>query len=295
MKKILFEGVATALITPFDGYGKVDYAVLKKLIIRQIRLGVNAILVLGTTGEASTLTENEKDKIISVATETAEGKIPIIAGVGSNDTQVAVKRSKRAKILGADGVLAVTPYYNKTTQNGLIAHFFKVAEATELPIILYNVPPRTGMTIENETYAKLFSHPNIVGVKEASDSLKTINYLSLFSDEISIYAGNDNGLIPTVLCGGKGVISVLSNLIPDKLVNIYKNLTKGEIGKAKEEYSKYLNLIEGLFAEVNPVPIKYATAKLKLCDNRLRAPLLPMKDNRLLSIELEKIEEEINL
>lgn len=295
MKKILFEGVATALITPFDGCGKVDYAALKKLIIRQIRLGVNAILVLGTTGEASTLTENEKDKIICIATETADGKIPIIAGVGGNDTQVAVKRSKKAKKLGANGVLSVTPYYNKTTQNGLIAHFFKIADATDVPIILYDVPSRTGVTIENETYAKLFTHPNIVGVKEASDSLKTINYLSIFSDEISLYAGNDNGLIPAVTSGGRGVISVLSNLIPGKFVNIYKNLVIGEIKKAKEEYLKYLNLIEGLFKTVNPVPIKYAMAKLKLCDNRLRAPLLPIKEDKLLSIELEKIKEEVSL
>lgn len=292
MKKIIFEGVATALITPFNSVGAVDYGSLKRLIKRQIELGANAVVVLGTTGEASTLTEKERDGVIVNAVEAANGKIPIIAGVGSNDTAVSLKRSKRAKSLGADGGLVVTPYYNKTTQNGLIAHFLTVADGG-LPIILYNAPSRCGVNIEPETYYELANHHNIVGVKDAGDSVKNLCELSTISDKFAIYAGNDDALIPVIGVGGKGVVSVVSNIIPDKLVKIYRLLTGGKTKEGKEEYSKYLKLIKLLFFEVNPIPIKYALSILKLCDNRLRAPLLKMQNATPLKKELKNLRQQI--
>lgn len=292
MKNIIFEGVATALITPFNRLGAVDYGSLKRLIKRQIALGANAVVVLGTTGEASTLTEKERDGVISAAVEEANGKVPIIAGVGSNDTAVSLKRNKRAKLLGADGGLAVAPYYNKTTQNGLIAHFFTVADGG-LPIILYNAPSRCGVNIEPETYYELAKHPNIVGVKEAGDSTKNLCELSIISDKLAIYAGNDDSLIPVIGVGGKGVVSVVSNIIPDKLAKIYRLLTGGKAKEGKEEYFKYLKLIKLLFSEVNPIPVKYALSTLGLCDNRLRLPLLKMQNVKPLKKELKNLREEI--
>lgn len=292
MKNILFEGVATALITPFNRLGGVDYVSLKKLIKRQIALGVNAVVVLGTTGEASTLSEKERDAVIAAAVETANGKIPIIAGVGSNDTAVSLKRSKRSKLLGADGGLVVSPYYNKTTQNGLIAHFLTVADGG-LPIILYNAPSRCGINIEPETYCELASHPDIVGVKEAGDSVKKLCELSIISDKLAIYAGNDDALIPVIGVGGKGVVSVVSNIIPDKILKIYELLKDGKSKEGKEEYFKYLKLIKSLFSEVNPIPIKYALSLLNLCGNRLRPPLLKMQNVKSLKNEIKRLTEEI--
>lgn len=292
MKNILFEGVATALITPFDRFGGVDYGSLKRLIKRQIDLGANAVVVLGTTGEASTLTDKERDRVISTAVETSNGKIPIIAGVGANDTAVSLKRSKRGKLLGVNGGLAVSPYYNKTTQNGLIAHFLTVADGG-LPIILYNAPSRCGVNIEPETYYELARHPNIVGVKEAGDSVKNLCELSIISDKLAIYAGNDDALIPVIGVGGKGVVSVVSNIIPDKISKICALLKEGKTKEGKEEYCKYLKLIKLLFSEVNPVPIKYALSLLNLCGNRLRLPLLKMENVKSLKNEIKRLTEEI--
>lgn len=293
--KPLFCGVGTALITPFTDCNKVDYKALKRLIERQIRLNASAIILCGTTGEAPTLSDYEHKRIIEYGVAVCNGKIPVIAGCGSNDTKHAVMMTKFAKSVGADGALIVTPYYNKTTQNGLIVHYFTILDSVDFPLILYNVPTRTGVNIETETYLKLIKHKNVVGIKEAENSLSKIGELSLFADKISIYAGNDDSLIPIILCGGKGVISVLSNLIPDKVAEVYRLLTNGNIAQAKSIYLRYFRLIKALFCEVNPIPVKYAMSKLSLCKNTLRSPLVKMKCTKVMDNELTRLMEDIVL
>lgn len=293
MKVSVFEGVSTALITPFDGT-RVDYAALKRLIKRQIRLKADSVTVCATTGEAPTLSDSEHKMIIARSVEYAEGKIPIIAGCGSNDTNHAVMMAKFACKVGADGLLMVTPYYNKTTQNGLIAHYFKVADNVDKPIILYNVPCRTGVDIGVETYKKLFSHPNITGVKEASDDLRRLTELSLI-DDANVYCGNDDCMLTYFLMGAKGVFSVAANIIPDVIKNIYLLSKGGNAEQAKKLYLKYGNLFKLMFKEVNPIPIKYAMSELNLCRNELRLPLLPMQETAEIDKELNLLAGEISL
>lgn len=290
----VFEGVATALVTPFKGE-KVDYYALKKLIERQIRLKADAIVLCGTTGEAPTLSDEEHKRILEYGVSVADNKIPVLAGCGSNDTAHAVMMTKFAKSIGAKGALIVTPYYNKTTQNGLIGHYLKIADSVDMPLILYNVPSRTGVNIETKTYLELIGHKNIVGIKEAGNSLSALGELSLYSDKISIYAGNDDSLIPVTLSGGKGVVSILSNVIPDKVSAVYKLLKGGKVAEAKQVYAKYFSLIKELFKEVNPIPVKYALSRLKLCKNILRAPLLKMENTKNLRLELEQLKDDIIL
>ncbi len=290
----VFEGVGTALITPFNRNG-VDYITLKKLIDRQIRLNAEAIILCGTTGEAPTLSDEEHKRILEFGVMVCDNKIPVIAGCGSNDTKHAIMMTKFAKSIGAAGALIVTPYYNKTTQNGLIAHYLLIADSVDLPLILYNVPSRTGVNIETKTYLELIGHKNIVGIKEAGNSISALGELSLYSDRISLYAGNDDALIPVTLSGGKGVVSVLSNVIPDKVSKVYRLLKEGRIAEAKAVYAKYLNLIKELFKEVNPIPVKYAMSRLMLCKNLLRAPLMQMENTENLDFELEKLKEDILL
>ncbi len=288
------EGAITALVTPYNKNG-VDYERLKELISRQIRLKAAAIVVLGTTGEVSTLSVYEHQKVIEYAVNKADGKIPIISGCGSNDTAHAVKMTKFCKEVGATAGLSVTPYYNKTTQNGLIAHFFKIADQADFPLIVYNVPSRTGMDITAETYLKLIENPNIVGIKEASTSAYKLGELSILSEKTAVYAGNDETMLPYFLCGAKGVISVVSNIIPDKIQGVYERVKQCDIKGAKEEYIKYYGLIKALSHSVNPIPVKYAMSKLKLCENRLIEPLLPIKRDGLILKELNKIKDEIVL
>ena len=258
----IFQGVATALITPINENG-VDYAALKKLVNWQIEEGINALVICGTTGENSTLTDAEHRQVLKVAMEAAAGRIPMIAGTGSNDTAYAIDMTKYACELGYDAMLVVTPYYNKTTQNGLVAMFTAIADASTKPLILYNVPSRTGVNIEPATYAKLADHPNICAIKEASGNIsKVVETAALVGDKLDIYSGNDDQIVPIMACGGKGVISVLSNVVPKATVELCRKFFDGDVAGAMEMQKQYLPLTNALFCEVNPIPVKAAMAAM---------------------------------
>ncbi|MBP3633283.1 MAG: 4-hydroxy-tetrahydrodipicolinate synthase [Oscillospiraceae bacterium] len=274
----IFRGVATALITPLNENG-VDYPALEKLINWQIEEGINALVICGTTGEGSTLTDEEHRKVLQFALDTAAGRVPMIAGTGSNDTAYAIELTQYACQIGYDAMLVVTPYYNKATQNGLVAMFTAIADASTKPIILYNVPSRTGVSIEPATYAKLMSHPNICAIKEANGNIsKIVETAALVGDQLDIYSGNDDQIVPIMACGGVGVISVLSNVVPKQTVQICQKFFDGDVAGAMELQKKYLPLTNALFCEVNPIPVKAAMAALGFCDDYLRLPLTVMED-----------------
>ena len=278
-KETIFKGVATALVTPTNANG-VDYPALKKLVEWQIQKGINALVICGTTGESSTLTDEEHREVLRVALETAAGRIPMIAGTGSNDTAYAIELTKYACEIGYDAMLVVTPYYNKTTQNGLVAMFSAIADASTKPIILYNVPSRTGVNIEPATYAKLADHPQICAIKEASGNIsKIVEAAALVGDKLDIYSGNDDQIVPIMACGGKGVISVLSNVVPAETVELCQKFFDGDVAGAMEMQKKYLPLTNALFSEVNPIPAKAAMAAMGFCEDYLRLPLVPMEEN----------------
>ena len=278
MKKEIFEGIATALITPITEKG-IDYDAFGKLIDWQIEEGINALVVCGTTGEASTLTDDEHRDAIAYAVKRAAGRVPIIAGTGSNDTAYAIELTKHACEVGADGVLVVTPYYNKATQKGLIKMFTEIADASTAPVILYNVPSRTGVNIAPQTAAALSKHPNICAIKEASGNISQIaEVFALCGDELAVYSGNDDQIIPITALGGKGCISVLSNLLPRQTVEMYNKFQKGDTAGAAKMQIDYLHLINALFSEVNPIPVKAAMAAMGYCEDYLRSPLTPMED-----------------
>ncbi len=278
MKKTIFRGVATALITPLDESG-IRYDDFGKLIDWQIDEGINALVVCGTTGEASTLTDDEHRNAISFAVERAAGRVPVIAGTGSNDTAYALDLTKFACEAGADGVLVVTPYYNKATQNGLIKTFTQIADASTKPVILYNVPSRTGVNIEPATYAALADHENITAIKEANGNLsKIVETFALVGDKLDIYSGNDDQIVPMLAMGGAGVISVLSNVIPRGTVEICDKFFSGDIAGSAKLQCKYHELISALFCEVNPIPVKAAMSMLGFCPDYLRLPLTEMED-----------------
>ena len=277
-KETIFKGVATALITPTNENG-VDYAALKKLIDWQIDEGIDALVICGTTGENSTLTDEEHRQVLKFALEVAGGRVPMIAGTGSNDTAYAIDMTKYACQIGYDAMLVVTPYYNKTTQNGLVAMFTAIADASTKPIILYNVPSRTGVNIEPATCAKLAKHPRICAIKEASGNIsKIVATAALVGDELDIYSGNDDQIVPIMACGGLGVISVLSNVVPKESVQMCRKFFEGDVAGAMEMQKQYLPLINALFSEVNPIPVKAAMAAMGFCDNYLRLPLVPMEE-----------------
>jgi 4-hydroxy-tetrahydrodipicolinate synthase len=277
-KESIFQGVATALITPINENG-VDYAALKKLIDWQIEEGINALVICGTTGENSTLSDAEHRQVLKAAMEYAAGRVPMIAGTGSNDTAYAIDMTKYACELGYDAMLVVTPYYNKTTQNGLVAMFTAIADASTKPIILYNVPSRTGVNIEPATCAKLAQHPMICAIKEASGNIsKVVEIAALAGDKLDIYSGNDDQIVPIMACGGKGVISVLSNVVPKATVALCDKFLAGDVAGAMELQKQYLALTNALFCEVNPIPVKAAMAALGYCENYLRLPLVPMEE-----------------
>lgn len=279
MKKTVFTGVATALITPLDENG-IDYARFGRLIDWQIEAGINGLVVCGTTGEASTLTDEEHREAISFAVKRAAGRVPIIAGTGSNDTAYALELTAHACEAGADAVLVVTPYYNKATQQGLIQMFTKIADASTAPVILYNVPSRTGINIEPETYLALSEHDNIVGIKEANGNIsKIVETMSLVHEKLDLYSGNDDQILPLMSLGGVGVISVISNLLPRETCEITKRFFAGDIQGAAALQYKYHELIDALFSEVNPIPVKAAMAAMGFCENHLRLPLTPMQEN----------------
>lgn len=278
MKKEIFEGIATALITPITEKG-IDYDAFGKLIDWQIEEGINALVVCGTTGEASTLTDDEHRDAIAFAVKRAAGRVPIIAGTGSNDTAYAIELTKHACEVGADGVLVVTPYYNKATQKGLIKMFTEIADASTAPVILYNVPSRTGVNIAPQTAAALSKHPNICAIKEASGNISQIaEVFALCGNELAVYSGNDDQIIPITALGGKGCISVLSNLLPRQTVEMYNKFQKGDTAGAAKMQIDYLHLINALFSEVNPIPVKAAMAAMGYCEDYLRSPLTPMED-----------------
>ncbi len=286
MKKTVFKGIATALVTPLTASG-VDYDQLGRLIDWQIQEGVNALVICGTTGEASTLTDEEHKAVIGYAVKRAAGRVPIIAGTGSNDTDYAIELTKTACEMGVDGVLVVTPYYNKATQNGLIRMFSDVADAATAPVILYNVPSRTGVNIAPKTVATLADHPNIAGIKEASGNISQVaEILALAGDKIDVYSGNDDEIVPTLALGGKGCISVLSNPLPRKTVAITDKFFSGDVAGAAALQLELLPLVRALFSEVNPIPVKAAMAAMGFCEDYLRLPLTPMEDqNRAVLLE----------
>ena len=276
--KPIFTGAATALVTPLTENG-VDYAAFEKLINWQIDSGIDALVICGTTGESSTLTDEEHRSVLKFAAQVVNGRVPIIAGTGSNDTAYAIDMTKFACDLGYDAMLVVTPYYNKTTQKGLIAMFTAIADASTKPLILYNVPSRTGVTIEPATYAALADHPMIAAIKEAGGNIsKIVETAALVGDKLDIYSGNDDQIVPILACGGKGVISVLSNVVPKETGDICKTFFAGNVKGAMDLQVKYLGLTNALFCEVNPIPVKAAMAALGFCENYLRLPLVPMEE-----------------
>lgn len=280
MKQPIFRGVATALITPTTKDG-VDFDALEKLINWQIEEGINGLVICGTTGESSTLSDAEHRAVLEFAIKVADHRVPMIAGTGSNDTAYAINLTQYACQLGYDGVLVVTPYYNKTTQNGLVAMFSAIADASTIPVILYNVPSRTGVNIEPATYAKLAEHPMIAGIKEANGNIsKIVETAALVEGKLDLYSGNDDQIVPLMAVGGLGVISVLSNIAPRQTVELCDRFFAGDIAGAMQLQSKFLPLINSLFCEVNPIPVRAAAAAMGYCENYLRLPLVTMDEGK---------------
>ena len=274
----IFKGIATALVTPTTPEG-IDYDRFGKLIDWQIEQGINGLIICGTSGEASTLSDPEHRAAIEFACERVNHRVPVIAGTGSNETDYAVELTKSACASGADGVLVVTPYYNKTTQNGLVKMYETIADASSVPVILYNVPSRTGININPDTYVKLAEHPRIAAIKEAnSDISKIVETFSLVGDKLDIYSGNDDQIVPILSMGGMGCISVLSNVVPKETVAITDKFFAGDVAGAAALQCKFMPLIRSLFCETNPIPVKAAMAALGFCDNYLRLPLVPMEE-----------------
>ena len=290
MKKILFKGCGTAIVTPFCETG-VNFDEFKKLIEFQILEGIDALIVCGTTGESSTMTQKEKEDTIRFAVETVNGRVPVIAGTGGNNTENVIEMSKFAESVGVDGLLVVTPYYNKTTQDGLIAHYKKIAESVDLPIILYNVPGRTGLNILPQTCLELSKIENIVAIKEASGNLSQVAKIaSLCKDNLHIYSGNDDQVLPVLSLGGLGVISVLSNIAPKKFSTMTQDFFNGKIQDATKVQLESIGLIDALFCEVNPIPIKAALNMLGYNFGTPRLPLVEMS-----SSGKEKLKKELEL
>lgn len=283
----IFKGAATALITPTTEHG-VDYEAFGKLIDWQIEQGIDALVIAGTTGEGATLTDSEHREVLRFAVERIAGRVPAIAGTGSNDTAYAMDMSKYACELGYDALLVVTPYYNKATQGGLIKSFTAIADASTKPLILYNVPSRTGCNIEPATAAVLAQHPNIAAIKEASGNISQVAAMAnLIGKNMDIYSGNDDQIVPLLSLGGSGVISVLSNLIPKETSRMCHKFFEGDVKGSLELQLHYLDLANVLFCEVNPIPAKAAMAAMGFCENYLRLPLTPIEkahEEKLLAI-----------
>ena len=287
MKDIIFKGVGTAIATPFDENHNICFDEFKRLVEFQIENGINAIVVCGTTGEASAMTQEEKQELIKYCVEVVNKRVPVIAGVGSNNTKKVIENEKFAQKVGADGLLIVTPYYNKTTQKGLVEHYKKIASQTDLPIILYNVPSRTGVNILPETYLELSKIKNIVATKEANGDISSvIKTKYLCKDELHIYSGNDDQILPVLSVGGIGVISVLSNLKPRYTANMIQNYFDGKLIQATKMQIEAIELINNLFKEVNPIPVKAAINMMGFRFGKPRLPLIECSEN--LKKELEK-------
>lgn len=282
MKNTIFTGAGVAIITPMNADGSINYDGFAENIEYQIANGTDAIIVCGTTGEASTMTDEEHIECIRFAVEKTAGRIPVIAGTGSNDTKYAVELSKIAQEKGADGLLLVTPYYNKASQKGLIAHFTAIADAVDIPIILYNIPGRTGVSIDINTYKVLGQHKNIVAVKEASGNISyTSKLIAQCGDLLDVYSGNDDIIVPMMSIGAKGVISVVSNIIPKETHEITQLCLENNLAEASKLQMKYLELINNLFIEVNPIPVKEAMNQMKMASGPCRLPLCDMTDEHI--------------
>ena len=286
MKKPVFTGAAVAIITPMRADGSVDYEELGRIIDDQIDNGTDAIVICGTTGESPTMTDEEHTACIRYAVKKTAGRVPVIAGTGSNDTKYAIWLSRQAQADGADALLLVTPYYNKTTQAGLIAHFTAMADAAGIPVILYNVPSRTGLNIAPETALELSKHPLINGIKEASGNISQVAKIAqLCGDELNIYSGNDDQVVPLLSLGGKGIISVVSNVKPELMHNCCKAWFDGDTRKACQLQLEILPLADALFCEVNPIPVKYAMNVLGWNAGACRLPLVEPSDAHKEKIE----------
>ncbi len=291
MKNTIFTGAGIAIITPMNADGSINYQGLGDLIENQIANGTDAIIICGTTGEASTMTDEEHLECIRFAVEKTAGRIPVIAGTGSNDTRYAIELSKEAEAVGVDGLLLVTPYYNKTTQRGLIAHFTSIADAVNVPIILYNIPGRTGVNMEVATVKKLAEHRNIAAIKEASGNISyAAKLIAACGDNIDVYSGNDDMVVPLVSLGGKGVISVASHVIPKQMHDMVQYCLDNNFAEATKLQIEYLDLINSLFIEVNPIPVKEALNMMGVNVGPCRMPLYEMSDEHkaVLRASLEK-------
>ena len=290
LKNRIFTGAATALVTPMHEDGSVNFERLKSLVNEQIEAGIDALVICGTTGEKSTLDYKEHVKVIETAIETCNKRVPIIAGTGSNDTKYTVNLCQEAIDCGADALLMVTPYYNKTSQRGLVAHYNYVADRVDKPIILYNVPSRTGVNMLPETYKELSKHPNIVATKEANGDIASVAAIKyLCGDDLDVYSGNDDQIVPILSLGGIGVISVLSNILPYETHKMCVDYFSGNTTDAAKAQIKYTALIKSLFSDVNPVPVKEAMNILGMNAGPCRLPLYPMTDSAREALKTELI------
>lgn len=291
MKKRIFEGCATAIVTPMFKDGSVNYNCLESLVEAQIKNGIDALVICGTTGEKSTLRYDEHLKVIEVAIKANKKRVPIIAGTGSNDTLYSVELCKDAEALGADALLMVTPYYNKASQSGLVKHYTYIADRVSKPIILYNVPSRTGVNINPETYKELSKHEKIVATKEASGNISQIAEIKyLCGNDLDIYSGNDDQTVPILSLGGIGVISVASNILPQVMHNVCRYFFDGEVTKSRELQNKYIGLLKALFCDINPIPLKTAMNMMGYGVGGCRLPLCEM-DKKALDLLKEKLVE----
>lgn len=279
MKNTIFTGAGVALVTPFAADGSVDYTVFAALIEEQIAAGTDALIIAGTTGESSTLTEEEHIEVLRFAVQQTNHRVPVIAGTGSNDTNFCISLSQEAESLGADALLLVTPYYNKATQKGLYIHYKAIAESVHIPVILYNVPSRTGVNIDVETVAKLAEIPNIVAIKEASGNISYLaKLMARCGDTIDVYSGNDDQIVPMMSLGAKGVISVLSNVAPKETHEMAMAALNGDYTTAAKLQLAYYELISALFCEVNPIPVKEALNMMGKQVGECRLPLCAMEE-----------------
>ncbi|WP_124067353.1 4-hydroxy-tetrahydrodipicolinate synthase [Clostridium sp. E02] len=277
MRDAIFKGSAAAIVTPMDHQGNIDFTAMERLLKFQLENGTDAILVNGTTGESATLEEKEKLELFEFVVHYVNHRVPVLIGTGSNSTTRSVSLSRKAQALGASALLQVTPYYNKTSQQGLVEHFTKVADSVEIPIILYNVPTRTGVNVEPETYRKLSEHPNIQAIKEAGGNISHIaKVAALCGDRLDLYSGNDDQTVPILSLGGKGVISVLANIMPFEMHMICNYFFDGEIEKSRDMQLELLKVMNAMFMDVNPIPVKAALSILGLCKENYRLPLVPM-------------------
>ena len=292
MKKTIFTGAGVAIVTPMNADGSINYEEFGRNIDFQIENGTDAIIVCGTTGESSTMTDDEHKECIRYCVDRVNKRVPVIAGTGSNDTLYAVQLSKEAESLGADAILSVTPYYNKTSQRGLVAHFTAIADSINIPVILYNIPSRTGVNIAVETFKELSKHPNIVAVKEAGGN---INYFAKIIEEcgdaLDVYSGDDGMIVPVMSIGGKGVISVISNIMPKETHELCQHCLDNDFIRAGKLQIEYLDLINNLFIDVNPIPVKEAMNIMGMKTGECRLPLVKMEQNKIdiLSASMKKL------